>query len=325
MNEEILPMNRIGFVVTVGSVGIHVCATGLLAWGTLAHCVISIQANSTAGPGYHNAPDYFPSKHIGWEDFGVTDEFCWTHLTQRTSAEGSPWHWINMPTYYQNPLQEADNSPSEHMAILLGQKLRADRRTLSMTQLMRGWGAHNREDRAWYLNNSAHFYLFPGPNSHEQVLLWQDHRRNEWYCNILVYVDVIWQGDVDAAFAGFEDGSPPTGFPPDWEALLLGQPTGDDASDALVCLAMKAFRKKQQAVDTVVPCGVQVQSRSAVLASRDAEVGLLLGYQHLMAGENYFRRYQYYEAKDWMQHDPMGLGQQVVWFYFAAVLAAGGE
>lgn len=96
-------MNRIGFVVTVGSVGIHVCATGLLAWGTLAHCVISIQANSTLCPApFVTFPSVIAGNRPGWgcAIFDTYMEDSENPMFAVTKASGDcvigPRRWVNI-------------------------------------------------------------------------------------------------------------------------------------------------------------------------------------------------------------------------------------
>lgn len=292
---------------TVGvlvSLSVCVMVARVFGWGTLAHCVMALKAGSAAGPGYHNSPDFFPSKHAGWDLIGVTNEFCWTHEVQRTSTGSMPFHFVAMPTYYANPWQEVDNSASEHMGILLAGKLLQPRRTQSMQSLRVGWAAHNREDQAGPALCKAHFSLFPGPLVPEQTDTWYWHGVYEIYCDHLVFVFVCWleyTGNYDAALAAaFDAVGWGTTLPPPYDTIL-GASTGDSASDGLICLAMKAFRKKQQTVDTVPACygGMDVKSRAQVANSRTQEVDL-----SLPGLINKLDKSTFYRAISWAFYNP---------------------
>lgn len=290
-------------------------------WGTLAHCVAAVKAGSSAGPGYHNSPDFFPSKHIGWEGTGVTNEFCWTHEVQRTSTEPMPWHRIMKPTYYSNPSQGVDNSASTHMQLLLAGKLRSDRQTASMQHLRVGWAAHNREDQAGPPLCKAHFALFPAPHTPSEISLWWDHALYERYCDHLVFVQVCWleyAGTIEAAVAAaFDAQGHGTTLPPPYD-VILNAPTGDDGSDGLICLTMKAFRKKQQTVDTISLYyeGMEVKSSVDIAASRAAEV--TLSVQDLIQGRLDLNTYT--AAVWWALAHPEHLD-----YWNAAISAAAGD
>ncbi len=291
-------------------------ASHLFGWGTLAHCVIALKSGSPAGPGYHNSPDFFPSKHLGWSNSGVTNEFCWTHEVQRTSLT-SP-HRAMVPTYYTNGWQELDNSASRHMQILLGGKILPERVTQSMECLRIGWAAHNREDQAGPPLCKAHFGLFPGPSAASELYLWLNHAFAEAYCDHLVFVLVCWleyTGDTDTAIAAaFDDLGRGTTLPPPYDAVLSAS-SGDFESDALVCLCMKVFRKKQQTVDTIPALyeGMGVQSMGGVRDSREQEIKLSL--QDLIV--NRLDRATFYRAVEWAFGNPQYLD------YWNAAIAAG--
>ena len=311
-------MKKPALLAVAVSIALGFLASPGWAWWPLAHCVLSIEGNSPAGPGYHNSADIFPSWHLNWENTGVTDEFPWTHELQRTAT--GMLRLILKPTYYGDSSQEQDNSASKHMEILCTSKLqRTNPQPDSWDQTRIGWAAHNREDQAGLFGEKAHFDLFPGPNTPLQAALWLDHRDFEKHCEVLIYIHVCWLAAVgtgdpnDAVAAGFDGNGDPVGLPAPYD-VIIDTPTGNVYSDGLICLAMKAFRKKQQTIDTIDLEGLAPRSRSEIMSWRvntinTSKDGLLN-----------FALSDYNEAWIWWQTD-----ETVSWYWAAAVMAAGGS
>ncbi len=325
-------MRRLTVKILALALTASLLASQALAWGTLAHCVLAAKGGATPGRMYHSSPDYFPSRHLGWEDNGVTNEFCWTHEVQRTSAEPMPWHRIMRPTYYANETERADNSASVHMNILLSHKMLQRPEHVELNELRVGWAAHNREDQAnpySPLLLPAHFDFFPAPRVPEEVGNWGLHSLYESYCDVLVYVFVCWfehEGTYEAAVeAAFDSFGNPTTLPTPYDCLI-GASTGTAITDGLICLSMKVFRKKQQAVDNLmrwdpgISCwvyeGLDVQTRIDITASRTSHIDL--SHEKLL----WFSRSTFDAALNWLNNHPAG---QSFWDYWNAAVAAASE
>jgi len=250
-----------------------VCSGPVLGWWPLTHSLIAVKGGPAVSPGHHQAPDIWESWDPNiWESLGVSDRFCWTHVNRRTyGSPGEGGRKIVKPRYYTWGYQRIDNDPAEHMRKLY-LKLRADRRTVSMYDLFLGFAAHNAEDQAGRTTfTHVHFDLAPGAESPVDAGKWLLHCRVERAIEAVAYVEICYGGDEYAAFDGY--GSP-VGFPnsPIDYTVIKDATTGDVDSDGMLCLAMKAFRKKQQTVDTIELKGLDVMDRPAITNQRQQMV-----------------------------------------------------
>lgn len=297
---------QICIAVAAFMVGLCCFAQPAFAFGTLSHCIIAEQAGSSINIGYHLAPDFWESKHIGWENTGVADEFCWTHEVRRTRT--GALRKLLEPTYYTVSAQRLDNSASEHMKVLINSKLKTTPVTQSMRDVIKGWEVHNKEDQSGPGAQRAHFDLFPAPDTAASVPIdWPRHAIFEKYCDVLLYVDVFYGGDPDAAFSGLL--GTPVGFPA-WSEIPYAL-TGTTNSDGLLCLAMKVFRKKQETIDTVELDTLTPVDRTDVTATRFAQA------QSKIPDLLTFNIDIYYLAKDWATSNG-----NLYWSYYTAAVAA---
>jgi len=247
------------------------------AWWPLAHGLISVDRGSIAGPGYQQVPDIWSSADYNyWETIGVTDEFCWGHVCRRTYPAGELRRIVE-PEYYPLPAQAIEHSPARHLRELFF-KLSQGRRSESMSDTYRGWSDHNDADQVTVVFQKFHFDVAPGAHTPSDLEKWLKHYEVEWSIEKVAYVDIVWYGDPNRAFA------------PSGEAVwprapyqgIVDAPTGDYQSDGLICLAMKAFRKKGQILDTVECGGLTVQNRGRITDQRANNIRMsrssLLGF-----------------------------------------------
>ncbi len=247
-------------------VGVGACAAPVLGWWPLAHSLIGVKGGPAVSPGYHQIPDIWPSRTWDWENLGVTDEFCWTHVNRRSYA-GAGFRKVVKPTYYTFADQRIDNDPAEHMRKLY-LKLRTDRRTVSMYNLFPGFAAHNAEDQAGPTTSThVHFDLAPGAEFPLDFGKWSIHKDVEKAVEVVAYVEICYGGDEYAAFDAYGN---PVGFPnsPIDYTVIKDATSGDVHSDGMLCLAMKAFRKKQQTVDTIELKALECLPRSQITTLR---------------------------------------------------------
>jgi len=279
---------------------------------------MALDAGSSTGPGYHNSPDFWDSKHITFPDGGVSDEFAWGHVYLRQYGfVGEPLRKAIEPNSYPSQLRSDDNDPAKHMETFIQDKLLDQNITDSMVQLSRGWARHNAEDRAGPLGLSWHFHAAYAPqNLGEIIEKWEKHRDVEDAVDKVLYVEVCWGGLVDTAFDEYGE---PTGlygaFP-----NMIGASTGDAQSDGLILLSMKAFRKKQQVIDTVTYEGGPVKSLQEIEDSRISEIQSKLNEDSLLN----FTRADYEEADDLLE-TPGEPEWNRWWDYYLAAKAAAGE
>jgi len=243
-----------------------------LAWWPLAHGLIAVRGGPVVSPGYHETPDIWPSVNWDWQNSGVADEFCWGHVCFRWyGTPGELGRNVVQPAYYDVGAQRSDNDPARHMRVLF-EKLSPIRRTLSMDRLPLGFAAHNAEDQAGPGLYFVHFNLAPGALSVADGAKWSRHQEVEMAVEAVAYVEICYGGNRDAAF---DAQGKPVGLPyaPPFDyRTIAGATTGDAASDGLLCLAMKAFRKKEQTVDRVVPAGLMPKDRIDITNSRQQEI-----------------------------------------------------
>jgi len=224
------------------------------------------------GPGYHQAPDIWPSVNWDWQNIGVADEFCWGHVCYRWY--GTPGQWkrkVVQPAYYDIPAQRLDNDPARHMRVLF-EKLDPMRRTLSMDRMIFGFAAHNAEDQAGPGLYFVHFGLAPGALSPGDFIKWSTHKEVEMAIEAVAYVEICYGGDQYAAFDAQGDPVGLPNSPPFDYSAIAGATSGDADSDGLLCLAMKVFRKKQQTVDRVELNGLLPKTRQEIGNSRQLEI-----------------------------------------------------
>lgn len=316
-------MRRRNLVIGISFLGVGFLLSPALAWWPLAHGLIAIDSGSTAGPGWHQAPDIWSSVSWEWTTLGVSDDFCWGHLNRRTYGNW-PGRKLVQPSYYPTAGQQTDNNPYRHMSVLVS-KLLEDNRHWTMQSLYIGFGAHNAEDMAGPAAQKTHFDLAPGALNPADVAKWLTHKGVETAIEKVAYVAICYAGDANVAF---DTNGEPVGLPAPYDSIISA-PTGCDASDGLLCLATKAFRKKQQTVDTVDPVGVNVRTREQIFQLRLHEIDLvliedaLLGFTRADFGSAWIDLYGYYPLPPTVLEDPVW-PEAPFWrlYYNAAVAAA---
>jgi len=219
------------------------CVSISLAWWPLAHGLLGVDSGLNISPGYHQAPDTWPSYDANHLTDGIKDEFCWGHVTPRY------WlYWCPRPWYYGYGTKYQENDPAEHMRLLI-EKLLPEHQVLpKMEDFRKGFAAHNAEDQGGPAGKHTHYDLAPGGEDFYTAVLWEKHAPVEKAIEKIAYVDICYGGDANIAF---DPNGDPVGLPtsPVNYAAMIGSSVGDAETDGLLCLAMKAFRKKQQTVD----------------------------------------------------------------------------
>jgi len=164
-------MKRFTFTLAVGIVALTLSGPAAMAWWQLTHGLLGVDSGLNVSPGYHQAPDTWESKHFGWETFGITDEFCWTHILPRTD-----WAYFQRPWYYSFGAQFQDNNPAEHMRILIQKLLPAHRVMPKWEDIRKGFAGHNAEDQGGVGGKHTHWDLFPCAESFIYLSRWVTHR-----------------------------------------------------------------------------------------------------------------------------------------------------
>jgi hypothetical protein len=216
-----------------------------LAFWPLTHGLLGVDSGLNISPGYHQAPDTWPSYDPNNVTAGIFDEFCWGHVIPRYWG-----YWCPRPWYYGFGGKYVDNDPAEHIRVLLNDKLLpAHVVQPKMGEFRRGFAAHNAEDQGGAQGKNTHFDLAPGAESFLTIPYWLKHGPVEEAIESVAYVDICYAGDANLAFIP-NDGNA-VGLPssPVDYAAMIDSSVGDTDTDGLLCLAMKVFRKKQQTVD----------------------------------------------------------------------------
>lgn len=242
----------------VAFVSLVCCVSIAFAWWPLTHGLLGVDSGLNISPGYHQAPDTWPSYDSNNPFLGILDEFCWSHVTPRTGK-----YYVVPPWYYAYTPKYQDNDPAEHMRILI-QKLNEYHRVLpKMEEFRKGYAAHNAEDQAGPDGKHTHFDLAPGADSWYNLARWPLHKDVENAVESVAYVDICYGGDANVAF---DSNGVAVGFPnsPVDYTVMVNSSAGDADTDGLLCLAMKAFRKKQQTVQTDAMKGLTPLSRSEI-------------------------------------------------------------